>query len=126
VTNKCGGLQRAIKETDELRTANRDAGIFSHHEERQKGGATRKELRKGDIARLLGEQFITACEKPGLNEAFATFAGRMKTVSGMLSAADAMDDLDDNNEAQNVAYEEAEEEHLRSEAFEEFSDEKRR
>jgi hypothetical protein len=62
--------------------------------------------------------------KGGLNEVFSSFASRMYEYHGMVEAAKAMSNegIDEIN-AQTEAFEEAETEYLKNQAFEEFNEE---
>ena len=62
--------------------------------------------------------------KGGLNEVFSNFASRMYEYHGMVKAAQAMNNesIDEIN-AQTEAFEEAETEYLKNQAFEEFNEE---
>jgi hypothetical protein len=127
VTENISMHKHAIKETNEHRKTNREAGIFSDHKDRQQYGSTRREQGKGDIARILDEHLVSACVKSGFNEVFTNFALRMNVFHGMMEAAKAMGDPGNQNkaqtEAQNVAFEEAETEYLKRQALEEFDEE---
>ncbi len=116
-----GSFAKAIKEATAQQHAERAAGIFHFNE-----GNSKRQRRAQTINKLFGEHLISCCEKGDLFMTFTNAAARMAKVRALYEAAEALKAQGAPAETQGKAFDDAEDEFFRKEAFAEFSDDEER